>query len=355
MRVLIAASGSGGHLMPALYLAEEFRARGDQVLFVGSGRPLEARLIDAAGFSRNAISFIGLKRRSFGALIKLLISFPRAFVQTALIVRRFKPDVVVGMGGYVSVPPVLIARIFGIPSWIHEAELQPGRATRLLKYFATKISLAFPTNPLAVRPDSLVTGHPVRSTIVTVPAWDRGRTTINRFLIVGGSQGAEALDRSLPAILSELNLPQIEVWHQCREQNVESVRNLYAENKITARVESFIVDICEAYAFADIIISRAGAGAIMELGSINRATILVPFPHAQGGHQLQNAKLLADAGKALIVEEGQSFAVRLEEAIKRLLDPQAVRQLIERTAPIRPLEATKRIVDGCHALAAQSW
>ena len=350
MRVLIAASGSGGHLMPALYLAREFTARGDEVMFVGSGRPLEARLIDAAGYKRSVIDFVGLKQRSLRAVFDVLFSFPRSLSQSRAIVQQFKPDVVVGMGGYVSVPPVLIAYLRGLPTWIHEAELKPGRATRFLKSFATRISLAFPSNPLASRPNSVVTGHPVRPEIINVPAPTTEPQSLGRILVVGGSQGAEALDRVVPDVITNLQLPNIEMWHQCREQNVEQLRQRYEHSNIRARVESFIEDMCAAYAFADIIISRSGAGAIMELGALNRATILVPFPHAQGGHQLQNARILGDAGKALIVEEGAEFDLRLEQAVRALLNPATARQMIERPAPLRPLEATRRIVDGCHAI-----
>ena len=339
--------------MPALYLAQEFSSRGDRILFVGSGRPLEAKLIDAAGFARKLIGFVGLKDRSLRSLAQIVLSFPRAMKQSVAVLREFNPDLVVGMGGYVTVPPVLAAYFLGIPTWIHEAELRPGRATRLLQCFATKISLAFAANPLVSRANSVVTGHPLRPEIANIEAWDSRRETISRILVVGGSQGASALDQAVPEILTKLNLPQIEVWHQCREQNVEQVKARYAQNNISSRVESFISDMCAAYVFADLIISRAGAGALMELGAVNRATILVPFPHAQGGHQLLNAHILSDAGKALLVEEGVDFSARLEAAVKSLLQPAVLRRMLDLPPPVRPLGATARIVEGCHALVAE--
>ena len=338
--------------MPALYLAREFSARGDDVMFIGSGRPLEVKLIDKAGYQRRVINFIGLNKRSLRAVAQVVLNLPRAFAQSRAILKQFNPDVVVGMGGYVSVPPVLMAYLLGVPTWIHEAELYPGRSTRLLKSFAARVSLAFPSNPLAARANAVVTGHPVRTEIVSVPPWRSRSESIRHILVVGGSQGAAALDRCLPPIIASISTSQIDIWHQCREENVEKVRKLYEQYKIKARVESFIEEMCEAYAFADLIISRSGAGAVMELGAVNRATILVPFPHAQGGHQLLNARILSDAGKAVLVEEGSDFSARLELAVRSLLDPTVIAQMIEKPPPIRPLEAARLIADGCHGLVA---
>lgn len=336
--------------MPALYLAREFRARGDQVLFVGSGRPLEAKLIDADGFERAVIDFVGLRDRSLSSILRVLCSFPRALVQTISILRKYKPNLVLGMGGYVTVPPVFLARVFGVPSWIHEAELLPGRATRVLKYVASKISLAFPSNPLSQRNNAVITGHPVRPEIASVTSPDLNNLALKHVLVVGGSQGAAALDLYVPQVLANLNISNLSVWHQCREQNVEEVRKRYAQCHIDARVESFIDQMTQAYQFADLIISRSGAGAVMEIGAINRVAVFVPFPHAQGGHQALNAKILADSGRAIIVEEGEAFDHRLESALRKLAQPGEMRRMLELPPRIRPLEAVNQIVDGCHAL-----
>ncbi len=355
LRVLIAASGSGGHLLPAVFIARGFqRQAGDrpiELLFVGSGRPLEERIVGGAGFSRTVIPMSGVKGVGIGGLVRTLGRLPRALIATWRLLRTFKPTLVVGVGGYASVLPVLLASALRIPTWIHEAEISPGVANRFLARFATRISTAFERCDLTGE-KVLYTGHPVRETIAAVGARLPG-TPPARLLVLGGSQGAAAIDEALVALGATLQKRGLTVWHQCRAEALDKVRAGYATSGCPVRVESFIEDMAAAYTWSDLIISRAGAGAVMEIGAVNRPTIFVPFPSSQGNHQYHNAKTLEERGKALIVEQGEKFQERLFAAIEMLLHQPTYDAMLQQEAGRRSLTAADeiaregiRLVDG---------
>lgn len=352
---LIAASGTGGHIFPALYIAQAIKNADPlaTVEFIGSGRPLEEKLIDSAGYTRHVIGVSGVRQSGIGGLLRFVRSVPAAANQIRQLIRTKKVRAVIGVGGYVSVVPVLVAKICRVPTWIHEAELRPGTANWFLSLFAKRMSLAFEDAKAPFWAKIEHTGHPVRPEISAVD-----RTTIpvdapKRILVIGGSQGARALDVSMPTALGLLETLGVQVCHQCRPENVDEVSKAYSEKKITARVLPFIEDMAAAYSWSDIIVSRAGAGSIMEIATVNRPAILVPYPHQQGTHQTDNAKTLSTRGKALLVEEGADFEKRLQSSLEELLDPAKYRAMKELPGDGRNVDAADRIAKGIVGLGAQ--
>ncbi len=354
MKVLVTASGTGGHLFPAKYLIETLKKRGLDVFFVGSGRRLESEILEDTAVELFEIPAVGLKNRGLRGLWQFFRSFPRALATCRKIFREQSPDVVVGFGGYATFFPVLYARLTGVPSWIHEAELSPGMANAVLCKIANVASVAFPSTNLPTRKSKIrFTGHPVREELLQ--NLEREPVEIpSRVLILGGSQGANSLDGAVEELLPFLRSNKISLWHQCRRENEESLKELFEKAGVEVRLQSFIKDLPDAYRWAHVIISRAGAGTVMELGVVGKPALLVPYPHAQGNHQLFNAKLLADAGKAKIVEEGDGFVSRLREALFDMLKPEIYREMFEKAAADRPQNATEAIADGLVELVEEA-
>ena len=350
-KVLIAASGTGGHLFPALYLARALQAKepGIEVHFLGTGRPLEEKIIGATEFTRHTIKMVGLNRRGVKGLLEFLTVLPSAIKNTKALLTDLKPSAVVGVGGYASVLPILIARWMGIPTWIHEAEVSPGLANSLLSFFTTKASVAFRETKMA-RPKRVVwTGHPVRPEVYRVPQKINVGEAITNLLILGGSQGAEGLDRAVNELIPLLRARKITVWHQCRAVNLEMLTALYKTENIPATVCSFIDNLEEAYTWAHLIVSRSGAGTVSELAVVNRPAILVPFP-SKAIKQHENADVLGNQGKAIVVEEGENFVGRLTSALNTLLDESHFRAMEDRAREVPSADAAGQIAEGIVAL-----
>jgi UDP-N-acetylglucosamine--N-acetylmuramyl-(pentapeptide) pyrophosphoryl-undecaprenol N-acetylglucosamine transferase len=321
------------------------------VEFIGAGRPLEEKLIVEKGYTRHTIASAGVKRRKVFGAFQFLARLPRGFSQISSLYRSFRPDVVVGVGGYVSVLPVVVARLKGIPTWIHEAERQPGLANRVLGYFATTMSTAFADTKVGGRVRVVHTGHPVREELSTVDSVTVRPDAPKRLLILGGSQGARGLDEAVPHLAPLLAERKIEVVHQCRPDAMELVVNSYRAAGVAAHVVNFVDDMAGAYEWSDIIISRAGASSVAEISCVNRPAIFVPYPFQQGTHQTDNARVLVDQGKGILVEEILAdFPGRLKGAVERLLDPPVFREMKGAPGPQRPTNAASAIAEGILAL-----
>lgn len=346
-RILIAAGGTGGHIFPALHVAKAIAelSPGSQVAFIGSGRPLEEKLIDGNGYRRFVLPATRVMQQGLGGVFKFLFSLPSNLAAVRRLFREFKPDVVVGMGGYVSVMPVMVARLSGIPTWIHEAEIAPGLANKLLGIFSTKVSIAFQTTKM-LRPRELIyTGHPVRPELAGI-AQTPFAPQPQRLLIIGGSQGARAIDEAFIQLAPELKRMAVIVHHQTRPENVETLRRAYADAGVDASVVPFITDMAEAYRNCDLVVSRAGAGAVFELLVVNRPAIVVPYPFAQGGHQEGNARVLVASGKGILVTEGERFPERILGALEVMTDPEKYREMRASHVNLKPLGAAKEIASG---------
>lgn len=333
LRVLIAGGGTGGHLFPGVALAEEVRARGGEVLFVGTARGIEARVLPEQGFALRMIDATGIKGRGLRGLLAGLLRLPRAWWQSLKIVREFRPDVVVGVGGYASGPVVATAAMLLRPTAILEQNSIPGITNRILSRVVKRVFCTFPDHGrFFPRRKVVLTGNPIRRPILAAlqaagEAGARAETRAPRLFVFGGSQGARAINDMIvaatPALLSAL--PGLEIWHQTGRGDRERVEAAYHGFGLTAprvRVAEFLTDMATPYAWCDLVLCRAGATSLAELAAAGRPAVLVPFPHATDNHQEHNARALVEAKGAVLLREGEWSADSLAAAICGLLgDP----------------------------------
>lgn len=354
LRVIVAASGTGGHLVPALHIIRGITELNPDAVVecIGAGRPLEEKILAGNGFKVHVIASAGVKRKGILGIFVLGRALPVGIVQCLRLFRAFKPDVVVGVGGYVSVVPVVVARFLGIPTWIHEAELHPGLANRALTYFADRISISFAETKVSGRAKPVFTGHPVRPELKTVNRSKPMEHGPKRLLVLGGSQGARGLDQVVPDIGPLLRERGVEVVHQCRPENMDLVVNSYRAAQVKASVVSYVDDMAGAYEWSDVIMSRSGASTVAEVAAVNRPAVFVPYPFQQGTHQTDNAKSLALLGKAVVVEENQpEFSKRVSLALETVLNPAKYREMKEAPCEPRGLEAATTIAKGIISIA----
>lgn len=355
-RVLIMAGGTGGHVFPALAVAHELVARGAEVRWLGTPGGLESRVVSEAGFAIDFLNVGGLRGNGIARWLTAPLTLGRALIQAVAAVRRFRPGAVLGMGGFVSGPGGVAAKLTGRALIIHEQNAVAGLTNRLLAPLARKVLTAFP----GVLKNGEAVGNPVREAIAALPepaARYAGRQGPLRLLVIGGSQGAVALNRTLPEALKRLSArTPVEVIHQAGEKNLEAARQAYAAAGVAADVRPFLADMAEAYGWADLVICRAGALTVSELAAAGTAAILVPFPYAVDDHQTRNARYLADAGGALLMPQAEMSPEALAERIEGFArDAAAGRsQLLGMATAARALarpDATERVTQACLELA----
>ncbi len=326
MRLLVAGGGTGGHLFPGIAIADEVVRRGGQARFVGTARGIETRAVPAAGYPLETLDVSGLKRMGFAATLRGLGRLPLALAKSLAIVRRYRPDVVVGVGGYASGPVVLAAALLGYPTAIQEQNSVPGVTNRILGRLVRKVFIAFddaagffPARKIE-RP-----GNPVRHKIVA--ALDRGEAVrpageTLRILVVGGSQGARAVSDLVVQAAARLASDGVDfsLLHQTGAADLERMQSRYRELGLAERTSArpFIEDMATAYAQADLVVARAGALTLAELALAGKPAILVPLPTAADDHQTKNAASFAAAGAALVLDQRKSSAEDLAAAVTRL-------------------------------------
>lgn len=351
-RVLIMAGGTGGHVFPALAVAEHLRRDGADVQWLGSAAGMEARLVPEHGFEFHGISVQGLRGKGLAGWLVAPWRVLRAAAQALSVLRRVRPDVVLGMGGYASGPGGVAARALGTGLVIHEQNAVPGLTNRLLARLATRVleafSGSFPASARAVH-----TGNPVRADIAALPEPATPGHAALRLLVLGGSQGARALNEVLPAALAMLHPDvQLEVRHQAGERNLADARDAYARHSVAVEPIAFIDDMAASYDWADLVLCRAGAMTVAELAAAGVASILVPFPYAVDDHQSANARMLSDAGAAVLIPESELRPAGLT----RLLEDfhQARDRLVEMARAARRVavpDATERVARCCLEVA----
>jgi len=353
----VMAGGTGGHVFPALAVAEALREQGAQVFWIGTRRGLESRLVPEHGFEMEWMRIEGLRGKGVLAILSGPWRLLRALAQARAILRRRRPGVVLGMGGFVSGPGALAARALGIPLLIHEQNSIPGLTNQWLARIATRVFEAFPGSfPHARR--ALATGNPVRRTIADLPppgARFAGRSAPPRLLVLGGSLGAKALNETLPQALARLPArlcPQVR--HQAGERTLDLARAAYAQAGVQAEVIPFISDMAQAYAWADLVVCRAGALTIAELAAAGVGAILVPYPHAVDDHQVGNAAFLADSGGARLIIQRDLTPSLLADLLAELLGDRAQLLAMAEAARARATpDAVDRIAAACLELAGQ--
>jgi len=319
--VLIMAGGTGGHVFPALALARLLRARSLEVVWLGTKRGLEARIVPQNNFPIEWISVGGLRGKKISTLLAAPFRLSLALVQALRVMWRHRPSVVVGLGGFVTGPGGVAAWLTRAPLVIHEQNAIAGFTNRRLAPLAREVLEAFP-NSFDAGTKARAIGNPVRPEIFAVPppAERFGkRTGAIRLLVIGGSLGAMRLNAVVPFALARLGEGiRVDVRHQAGERWVEAARKSYAEANVRADVQPFIEDMAEAYAWADLVICRAGALTISELAAAGVGAILVPYPAAVDDHQTHNARYLVSEGAAVLIPDRELTAERLAEELQRL-------------------------------------
>lgn len=352
-RYLIMAGGTGGHIFPALAVAKELAERGSSVAWLGTEQGMEARLVPAENIAFNVIRIKGFRGK--GVLLKLLAPFLLcgAVLQAMLIIRQYKPTVVMGFGGFVAAPGGIAARLMGKPLIIHEQNSVAGSSNRLLAKIASKKLVAFP-NALA---GAVHVGNPVRGDIQAVESGLSERLEHKesklRVLIMGGSLGAKAINDIAPLAFAHIeeNI-RPEVWHQTGRGKKEPVSIAYRDNNVGARVEEFISDVSAAYAWADILICRAGALTVSEVAVAGVPAIFVPLPSAIDNHQFFNAKWLVDNEAAILIEQKALTPETLSEQLLALNEKRE--KLKEMHILLKKLalpEATTQVANYCEELS----
>jgi len=358
MKIVIAGGGTGGHLFPGIAIAEEFlrRSPDTEVLFVGTARGLESRVIPQAGYRLDLIEIEGIKGKGWKSW-KAALKIPRSLLQAKWILDGFRPRIVVGVGGYASGPAVLAAAWMGIPTAIAEQNAIPGITNRLLGRFAGRIFLSFPESARwfpAGR--AVVTGNPIRAGLRRCPR-PEGRGNRFTLLVFGGSQGARGINRAMAGALPLLRQSgeRLAIVHQTGQADHEWMAGAYRESGLEAAVLPFIADMAAAYREADLVLCRAGATSIAEITACGKAAVFIPFPFAVNDHQTKNAEILRRAGAAEMIPEKELSAELLAEVIIGLArDPARIRRMEERSAALGNPRAAEAVVDGCLELIKTS-
>jgi len=355
VRVLVMAGGTGGHVFPALAVAEALRARGAAVQWLGSRGGMESRLVPARGYPFHAVAVRGLRGRGPVGWLQAPWRVLRAVGGALAVLRRVAPHVVLGMGGYASGPGGVAAWLLGRPLVIHEQNAIPGLTNRILARLARTVLEAFPGSfPAPAR--ARHTGNPLRAEIAALAAREttpRPAGAPLRVLVLGGSQGARALNEAVPAALAALGArAAVEVRHQAGERNLDAARAAYEAHGLDVEPLAFIDDMAASYAWADLVLCRAGAMTVAELAAAGVASVLVPFPFAVDDHQSANARYLGDAGAALVVPERELQPAQLAGLLADLAS--ARERLAAMAAAARRLavlDADARVADACLEVA----
>lgn len=348
--ILVMAGGTGGHVMPALAVADCMRNRGWQVVWLGSKQGMEATLVPKHGYRIEWIRFSGLRGKGLVRLALLPLNLLVAFWQSARAIFRVRPDVVLGMGGYISFPGGMMASLLNRPLVLHEQNSVAGLANRVLASVADYILSGFP----AVLGKSQWVGNPVRESIVQLPLPGLRFATHRdplQLLVLGGSLGAQALNDVVPLALRlvpEDRRPQ--VTHQSGAKHLDALRQSYQQAGVSAQAIPFIDDIAAQYARADLVICRAGALTVSELAAAGVASILVPFPHAVDDHQTHNARFLVEAGAALLVQQRELSPRRLADLLLGLTRERLL-EMANRARDVAKPGATAAVADVCMAAA----
>ncbi len=337
MRAILAGGGTGGHVIPALAIANELKkSYGAEVLFIGTARGIENRLVPAAGYPLQLVRVGALKNVSLMTRAKTVFDLPRAVWSAGRMLNEFAPDIVIGVGGYASGPAMLAAVVKNIPTLAFEPNVVPGFANRMVARFVSAAAVHFEETAKYFR-HAEVTGVPVRQAFFEIPPRSpflaqSAREKWGTLLVFGGSQGAHAINEAMIRCLPELQrqAPGIHIIHQTGERDYNDALAAYRSLEEAAEVFKFIEDMPGAFARADLVVCRSGASTVAEITAAAKPAIFVPFPRAADDHQRVNAEVLAQAGAAVVVEESKLEGVWLAETIAALLgDPRRLQAMSE--------------------------
>ncbi len=357
IKLMLTGGGTGGHLFPAIAAAQELCGRnpGSKVMFIGTRRKLDKTSLLEYGYEVKSILCYGLKGKSLLHLIKAVVALPLGFIQAVMHILAFRPDIVVGVGGYVTGPVVAAARICGRKTLIHEQNSIPGLANRKLGGLVDRICISLPQSAGYFPSEkTVITGNPVRKKLLELAAaperkCDPAKKTL---LVLGGSLGAHRLNELVSEALCHHGVSQpFQVIHQTGAADCQIIRQKYTESSIDARVEPFFADMAEIYAAADLLVSRAGATTLAELAVLGKPAILVPYPHAADNHQQRNAEYYVEGGGCRSFAEKDLTGRMLAQQINELLlDDEQRKIMATHMKELAVPQAASNIVDVCLAL-----
>ena len=350
MTIMIMAGGTGGHVYPAMAVADHLKEHGWNVVWLATEGGMENKLIDGKPYAKATISMRGVRGKGLLGWVLLPIQLVTAFKQSITAIRKHKPNVVLGMGGFAAFPGGLMAKVLGKPLVIHEQNAIAGLTNKVLAIFATRVLAAFPS---AFGDKATLVGNPVRQQITQLATPEQRyqqRSGKLNLLIVGGSLGAQALNDVLPIALANLPAETFNVVHQAGEKHIAALQANYQAAKVPAEAIAFINNMSEMYAWADVVICRAGALTIAELACVGVASVLVPFPHAVDDHQTYNAQFLSDAGAAKLIQQ-TAFNVQKATEILRCLTRESCLDMAIKAKALAKPDATETVAKICMELA----
>ncbi|GHA85120.1 undecaprenyldiphospho-muramoylpentapeptide beta-N-acetylglucosaminyltransferase [Cognatilysobacter bugurensis] len=349
--VLILAGGTGGHIFPGLAVAQALRERGVPVRWLGADGGMETRLVPQHGIAIDTIPVRGVRGKGLTTLLRAPLHVLQAASAARRVLDATRPAAVISFGGYAAGPGGIAARMAGVPLIVHEQNRAPGLTNRVLARAAQHVLTGFPDTfgPTALRTPEQVVGNPVRESIAALPPPAQrfgGREGPLRLLVLGGSQGARALNAAVPAAVAALRgETAFDVRHQCGEKMLDDARRAYAEAGVDASVEPFIADMAEAYAWADLVVCRAGALTLAEVCAAGVGSVLVPFPQAVDDHQTKNARYLVERGAAVLLPQSEDLAERLVDALRSHADRARLLELAQAARAIAKPDAARDVAD----------
>jgi UDP-N-acetylglucosamine--N-acetylmuramyl-(pentapeptide) pyrophosphoryl-undecaprenol N-acetylglucosamine transferase len=341
VRALIVGGGTGGHVIPALAIARELKAQfGAEILFMGTPRGVESRMVPAAGFELKLVQVGALKNVSIATRLKTAFDLPRAILAASRIITGFKPTIVIGVGGYASGPGMIAAVLRRVPTLAFEPNLVPGFANKRVGKLVTAAAVQFEPTAKYFN-NAHVTGVPIRKEFAQIGE----PTERNTVLVTGGSQGAQAINRAVVEALPKFQMATpIKIVHQTGQKDFEATRDAYRNAAVSGEVSPFIDDMAAAFRRASVLICRSGASTVAEITAAGRVAVFIPFPHAADDHQKKNAEALVDAGAALMIPQKDLTAEKLFNAVQSLLsDPARLKQMSDRSRTLAHPDAADRI------------
>lgn len=343
VKILLMAGGTGGHVFPALAIAEELRRRGITVYWLGTSRGLEARVVPNKGFDLRYISINGLRGKSLLNLVIAPFKIAIALWQSLRLLWNLQPAAVIGMGGFVTGPGGVATWLTRTPLLIHEQNAIAGLTNRWLARIADVVMTAYPRT-FPTHYQAVYTGNPLRADIMTIPeklVWHQPL----HILIIGGSLGAQVLNETIPQALLNLG-SAMEIWHQTGEAHLSKMQNAYSKASYSTKVVAFIENMAEAYQWADLVICRAGALTISELAQAGVASILIPYPHAVDDHQTRNGEFLAQSGAAILLPQTELTAEKLAAIIGGLMQtPEKIIKMSQAARQCATPQALSKIIE----------
>ena len=352
--VMIFAGGTGGHIFPGLAVAAALRARDVPVVWLGADGGMETRLVPQHGIAIETIAISGLRGKGIGPLLRAPLRVLSAIRAAARVLRKHRPRAVISFGGFAAGPGGIASALAGIPLLVHEQNRAPGMTNRVLVKFARSVLTGFPD---AFPGKEIVVGNPVRSVISDIATPRQrfaDRSGALRLLVLGGSQGARALNESVPQALRQLQDVAIEVRHQCGEKMREDAEIAYAAAGIDASVEPFIADMAAAYAWADVVVCRAGALTLAEICAAGIASVLIPLPTAVDDHQTKNGLFLVERGAAVLLKQDATLAERLATTLRELAaDPEKRLAMADAARSLAKPDAADRVADAALQVGKQ--